>query len=337
MRRWSVWGVVVLAVFALVSTACSDVATDEPTGGETTAGGASVAQCGDEPIVLAVNQWVGAEANAAVVEQIMENEMGCEVEQQTIAENPQFPGLARGDLDAVLEVWPSVHADDEAKYIDDPNGGVVNGGELGIIGNIGWFVPQYVLDEYPEFATWEGLKGQESYFATAESGDQGQFLGSDPAFGYFDEAIIESLGLDFKWVPSGSEDGSLAALDKAFAAQDPLLMYFWSPHWALVKYDLVEVELPPFDDQCAEAALTADAAGYDCDYADDVLYKAFSAQLEEKDPAAFAFLSNFQWTADDQNGIAAQIQEGVPNEEAAQEWLDANESVWQAWLPASTS
>ena len=30
---------------------------------------------------------------------------------------------------------------------------MVDGGELGIIGNIGWFTPSYVVEETPEFAT----------------------------------------------------------------------------------------------------------------------------------------------------------------------------------------
>jgi glycine betaine/proline transport system substrate-binding protein len=315
----------------LVMAACSDVSESTPGGGTN----ADVAQCGSEPIRLAVNKWVGAEANAAVAAVVMEQQMGCDVELTKIDEFPQFSAMAKGDLDATLEVWPSVHPEERIQYIDDPDGGVVDGGELGILGNIGWFVPSYVLDEHPEFASWEGIKGNESYFATPESGDQGQFLGSDPAFGYFDEAIIESLGLDLKWIAGGSETGSLSALDKAFTAQEPLLMYFWSPHWALVKYNLVEVELPPFDDQCAEAALTADAAGYDCDYADDVLYKAFSEQLQQDDPAALEFLSNMTWTAEDQNAVALDIEEGMSPEEAGKKWMDANPDVWQAWLPAA--
>ena len=47
------------------------------------------------------------------------------------------------------------------------------------------------------------------------------------------------------------------------------------------------------------------------------------------------FLSNFEWTADDQNGVALAIQDGAEPEEAAQEWVDANQDVWQAWLPAA--
>jgi glycine betaine/proline transport system substrate-binding protein len=317
---------------ALIAAACSDVATDEPSGGDTT-GANEVAQCGSEPINLAVNAWVGAEANAAVAAAVMEQEMGCEVELVDIDEFPQFQAMADGDIDATLEVWPSVHPDDRTNYIDNPDGGVVDGGELGVPGNIGWFIPSYVLDEHPEFASYEGIIGNESYFATPETEPKGQFLGSDPNFGFYDEEIAQNLGLDFEFVYSGSETGSLAALDKAFQDQAPLLMYFWSPHWAQAKYDLVEVELPPYTDECGKALENADADGYACDYADDILYKAFSAGLEEKDPAAFQFLSNFQWTADDQNSVAVQINDKVDPLEAAQTWMDANEDVWSAWLP----
>jgi glycine betaine/proline transport system substrate-binding protein len=241
--------------------------------------------------------------------------------------------MAAGDIDATLEVWPSGHAKDRKQYIDQA-GTVVDGGELGIVGNIGWFTPSYVVEQYPEYATWEGFEEDADVFATAETGDKGRFLGADTTYSIFDEAIIESLGLDLEVVYSGSEAASLAALDKAVTNEEPILMYWWTPQWANAKYDLVEVELPPFSDECEQiAADDPKAVGYDCDYAEDVLYKAFSSQLEEKDAAAFAFFSNFQWTEDDQNGVALEIQEGTDPEEAAQTWIDANEDVWSAWLP----
>ncbi|MEX0983813.1 MAG: glycine betaine ABC transporter substrate-binding protein [Actinomycetota bacterium] len=323
-----------MGCLAVVAAACSDVTSGEPTGGGTeTTGGAETMQCGSETIKIAVNAWLGAEANAAVAAAVMEQEMGCDVELVEIDEFPQFSAMATGDLDATLEVWPSVHAKDRKQYIDNPSGGVIDGGVLGVLGNIGWFVPSYVTDERPEFASYEGIKGNESYFATAETGDKGQFLGSDPNFGFYDEEIAQNLGLDLEFVYAGSETGSIAALDKAVAAQDPLLMYFWSPHWAQDKYDLVEVELPPYTDECGAALENADADGYACDYADDVLYKAFSGGLEAKDAAAFQFLSAFQWAADDQNSVALAINDGTDRLEAAQAWVDANPDTWQAWLP----
>ena len=110
-------------------------------------------------------------------------------------------------------------------------------------------------------------------------------------------------------------------------------MYFWSPHWAQAKYDLVEVELPAYDDACAAALENPDADGYACDYADDVLYKAFSADLATKDPAAFEFLSSFSWTVEDQNEVGLAINDGTDPLEAARAWTAENEAVWSVWLP----
>ena len=334
-RRLWTWTVAFAAGGMLLLAACSDVDEGGGDGGGGTATG--VAQCGSEPIVIAVNPWVGAEANANVAKVVMEQEMGCTVELQEVNESAQFPAMADGDVDATLEVWPSGHAKDRRDYIERA-GTVVDAGELGIVGNIGWFTPSYVVQENPDLATWEGFKDNAEVFATAETGDKGRFLGADTTYSIFDEAIIETLGLDLEVVYSGSEAASLAALDKAFENQDPILMYWWTPQWANAKYDLVEVELPAYTEECAQIALEDPdvAKGYGCDYADDVLYKAFSAELETKDPAAFAFLSSFQWTEEDQNGIALAIQEGTDPEEAAQTWIDANQDVVQGWLPAAS-
>lgn len=331
--RWS-WVVAGVAVFSLVMAACSDVQEEPASGGQ--AGAANVAQCGSETITIAVNPWVGAEANANVAKVAMEQNMGCTVELQKISESGQFPAMADGDVDATLEVWPSGHLKDAKDYIEKA-GTVVEGGELGIIGNIGWFVPSYVIEQNPELATWEGYKGNADLFATAETGDKGRFLGADTTYSIFDEAIIESLGLDLEVVYSGSEPASLAALDKAYQNQEPILMYWWTPQWANAKYDLQEVTLPEYTDQCAKiAAEDPDvAAGYNCDYAEDVLYKAFSADLATKDPAAFEFLSNFEWTEEDQNQVALEIQEGTDREAAAQTWIDANQGSLDNWLPSA--
>jgi glycine betaine/proline transport system substrate-binding protein len=333
------WLLAALSAMVLMMAACSDVdeGGEDPGSGDTGSGDtANVAQCGDDTITIAVNPWVGAEANAAVAQTVMEDQMGCDVELQEINESGQFPAMADGDVDATLEVWPSGHLKDAKDYIEKA-GTVVEGGDLGIIGNIGWFVPSYVIDEHPEFATWEGFKDNADVFATAETGDKGRFLGADTTYSIFDEAIIESLGLDLQVVYSGSEAASLAALDKAYKAKDPILMYWWTPQWANAKYDLVEVELPAYDEDCeAVAAEDPDAAvGYDCDYAEDVLYKAFSSELEGKDAAAFEFLSNFEWTEEDQNDVALAIQEKTDPQEAAQAWIDDNQDMVDSWLPSS--
>ena len=82
-------------------------------------------------------------------------------------------------------------------------------------------MPTLVVDEHPELATWEGFKDPElaKLFATAESGDLGQFLMGDPSYVTFDEQIIANLGLPLKYVVGGSEAAVLTAIDTAIADQ----------------------------------------------------------------------------------------------------------------------
>jgi glycine betaine/proline transport system substrate-binding protein len=317
-----------LVALALGAAACSDV---EPVGEPTPTGGV-VPDNKDITVKIAVNPWVGSAANANVAKVLLEDQLGYTVELVEIDEFAQFPGLSTGELDATLEVWPSGHAKDYKKYIEAGQG-VVDGGELGAVGQIGWWIPTYMLDDHPELATWEGLKGNESLFATAESGNAGQLLDGDPSFVTFDQPIADNLGLNLKVVYAGSEAAQLSALEAAYQAQDPFLFYFWTPHWAHAQYDLTMIELPEVDAGCEVAALE-DASAYDCAYPEDVLYKALNADLETRAPAAFAFLSAMQWTNDHQNTVGADISAGVDPEEAARSWIDANQSVWQPWVDA---
>jgi glycine betaine/proline transport system substrate-binding protein len=335
-RRWAIAGLVL--AMAMLAAACSDVKSEEPadTGSGTGSDGGSseavVPDNSDITIKLAVNGWVGAEANANVAANLLENELGYTVELVKIDEFEQFPALASGDLDATLEVWPSVHPKDYKNYIQ-AGAGVTDAGPIGVVGQIGWFVPTYLLDANPEFATWEGLKGNEGMFATSETGSSGQLVDADPAFGSYDQQIADNLGLDFKVIYAGSEAAELTALDAAYADQKPILMYFWTPHWVHAKYDLTMVELPEISAACEDAAAN-DVAAYACGYPPDPLYKAFSADLQAKAPAAYAFLTAMSWTNDDQNGVALAISDGTDGAAAAQAWIDANPTIWPTWVNA---
>ena len=328
-RRWAL--VASVAALSLLAAACSDVkdSSSTPASGGS---GATVPDNSGTTVNISVSPWVGSAANANVAKVLLEQQLGYTVELTEIDEYAQFPALANGDLDATLEVWPSGHAKDYKKYIES-GAGVVDGGTLGVTGQIGWWLPTYMVEANPDLATWEGLKGNESMFSTAESGSSGQLLDGDPSFVTFDQPIADNLGLDFKVVYAGSEAAELTALDTAYKNEDPILMYFWTPHWAQDKYDLTMVELPAVTPECEQAAAD-NADAYACAYPQDDLYKAFNSDLQSNAPAAFAFLSAMQYTNDDQNGIGLAISNGDDPEKAAQDWIDANPDVWQSWVDA---
>ncbi len=296
-----------LALAALMLSACG------PAGGET--------------IMLVENPWPASELNVAVAKIIIEAELGNPVEIVALDENAQWDALAAGDVDASLEVWPSGHSERITEYIGNL-GTVVDGGPLGPVGEIGWFVPTYVVDANPALATWEGYTDAAADFSSAETGELGRFLGADPSWVQYDEAIIQNLDLPFQVVWTGSEDALLAEVSSAYARQEPVLFYFYSPHAVFQQMDLTQVELPAYSDECY-----ADPAQVDCAYPQDNLMKIFSAQLEAKDPAVFEFLSNMNYGSEAQIEMLAMLNDGMSVEEAAQAWMDAHEDVWRAWLP----
>jgi glycine betaine/proline transport system substrate-binding protein len=315
---------------ALIVVACGG--SDAGDGDETDATDAPDA---DNPtITLIVNPWTASRLNAEVAKIIIEDELGYPVEITEVNENDaMFTGMADGTLDAVLEIWPSGVTDAETAYFDE--GSVVNIGELGTVGKIGWFTPSYVVDENPALATWEGYMDPAvaETFSTAETGDLGRFLGTDPSYSQYDEQIIENLGLPFQVVFSGSEPATVAELDARFAANEPILMYWWTPTAAVAKYDLVNVLLPDYNDDCGASAAAGDG-GVDCDYPEDVLFKAASGMLEEKAPDVFSFLQAFTLTTDDQLSMLPPVEiDGLDPAEVAATWVADNESIWSAWLP----
>jgi glycine betaine/proline transport system substrate-binding protein len=284
---------------------------------------------GDRPdIVLVQNSWTASALDAAIAKILIEENLGNSVQITAIDENTMFSGLADDDLDACLELWPSGVTADLQAYFDD--GSVVEIGKLGAIGRIGWYVPGYVQDRFPETATWEAFLDPDlcREFASAETGDLGRFLGTDPSYSQYDEAIIENLGLQLQVVYSGSEAATVAALDSAVAAEEPILLYWWVPTAAAAKYDLVEVELPPYTDECY-----ADPAKIACAYPEDVLVKIASAQLAEKDPAVSNFLAWFTLTNDDQLSMLPAVEiDGQPADEVAAQWVADHEDTWTPWL-----
>jgi glycine betaine/proline transport system substrate-binding protein len=288
----------------------------------------------EKPVIkLAENSWTGSSVNVYVAKQLLESQLGYKVEVVTIDENAQWPALAKGEVHAALEVWPSgeTHQKGLKQYVEGDKT-VDNLGALGVVGKISWYVPKYVVDAHPELAGIDGYKKPENaaLFKNAETGEQGRFLAGDPAWVQYDEDIIKNLGLPFKVVRAGSEQAVLAELDGAYSRKEPILFYFWTPHSVHNKYELVAVKLPEYTAEC-EAA-TKDGKR-NCDYPQDVLFKIATAKLKDEAPDAYAFLQKFSYTDKDQIAMIADVELNKKKpEEAAKAWIEKNEAVWKAWL-----
>ncbi|MEU2896188.1 ABC transporter substrate-binding protein [Streptomyces sp. NPDC007056] len=289
--------------------------------------GSSSSKGSSGSVTIAVPSWVGAEANAAVAQYILENELDTKAELTQLDESVAFDALNSGKVDAILEDWGGAPKKVDL-YVEDKKT-VVAGGDLGVVGHIGWFVPKYLADEHPDITDWKNLNKYKNLFKTAESGDKGQLLEGSPSYTTNDDAIIKNLDLEYKTVYAGSEAAQITQMKENYKAKKPFITYWWTPQWLNAQLDLVEVKLPEYKEGCdAEPEKVA------CAYAQTPLQKYFNADFTKEGGDAAQFLKNFNWTAEQQNVVASMIaDEKMSSEAAAEKWVKANKDVWQKWLP----
>jgi glycine betaine/proline transport system substrate-binding protein len=299
----------------------------------TAVGGAAAgrtAACGT--VTINEQAWAGSTANTYVAKYVLEHNLGCKVKITKTAEIPVFQAMADGKVDAILEDWQ--HTDQYAQYVTKQKS-VVLVGPNGVTGIIGWFIPKYLLDQYPQFATSKGLKGKESVFKSAESGSQGMFLGGDPSYVQKDKYLIQGLGLNFKHVTVGAEPAQVARWTQLYKQHKPVLFYWYDPQYLNAQYQLVEVKLPKRFAGCKDDEKAGgDPKAYACAYPSYVLNKLFSKKFAESGSPAATFLKKWSWANADQNAVAKLIAGDHMNpDKAAEKWVKANPGKVKAWLP----
>jgi glycine betaine/proline transport system substrate-binding protein len=315
----------VAACASLVLAGCGSSGSIDEETKKNEANSAGGGDCG--ALNMAVNPWVGYEADAYVVGKIAEDKLGCKVSYKELKEDVSWQGFGTGDVDVVIEDWG--HPDLEKKFFaESGDGSAEDLGPTGNVGIIGWYVPPWLAKKYPDITKWENLNKYADQFKTSESGAKGQFLGADPSYVQFDEAIVSNLKLNFKVVFSGSEAASIQAFEKAEKNKEFLIGYFYEPQWLFAEVPLAKVELPAYKDGCQKVP-----AKVACDYPETPLKKIASTSWVKKGSPAVDLVKNFKWTNEDQNQVAKYIaKDGMSSEDAADKWIKDNQDKVDAWL-----
>ena len=317
-RHWRA-GAAGLAVLGLTLTACGGAKVGDDSAGGSDGSG----KCG--AFNLAINPWVGYEANAAVLAYVAEHDLGCKVEQKDLKEEIAWQGFGTGEVDAVVENWG--HDDLKKKYITQQKT-AVEAGPTGNKGLIGWYVPPWLAKAHPDILDWKNLNKYASEFKTSESGGKGQLLDGDPSYVTNDEALVKNLKLDFKVVYAGSETALIQAYRNAEKNKEWVIGYFYEPQWFLSEVPLKKVGLPAY-----KAGCDADAEKVACDYPVYELDKIVSAKFAKSGSPAYDLVKKFNWTNDDQNTVAKYIAvDKMAPEAAAKKWVEANRDKVDAWI-----
>lgn len=280
---------------------------------------------GAKTVTLSVQSWVGAQANTAVAAYLLEHELGYRVDTVQVDEVPAWDALSQGRVDAILEDWG--HPEQEKRYVQDKKT-ITAGGELGVTGHIGWFVPTYFAEAHPDVTDWKNLDKYADQLRTAESGGKGQLLDGSPSYVTNDKALVKNLDLDFEVVFAGSEAAQITQIRQFAKDRKPFLTYWYKPQWLFERVPMTEVKLPAYQEGCD--AVPERVA---CAYPHTPLRKYLNARFADTGGQAAAFLKKFHWGVEEQNEVALMIaEEKLPPEQAAKKWVERNPQVWEPWV-----
>ncbi|KGM32873.1 glycine betaine ABC transporter substrate-binding protein [Inquilinus limosus] len=202
-----------------------------------TAGAGLPANAQDQtPIKIGWTAWSDAEFVTKLAQKLITDTYGTPVELVQTDIAPQYQGVAKGDIDAMMMAWlPQTHADYFKRVGDD----VVTLGVLYTDAKLGWVVPSYVPED--QVASIADLAKDD-----VQKKLNGKIQGIDPGAGLMrlSGEAIDTYGLDDYELVSASDAAMVAALDRAIRRKEWIVVTGWSPHWMFGKYDLRYLEDP---------------------------------------------------------------------------------------------
>jgi len=281
-------------VMTLVLAGCSSNNNAKGTGSEKA-----------KKIKLAYVAWDSEIASTNVVKEVLESKLNYKVEMLQVDAGPMYVGVADGSVDGMVSAWlPSTHG--ENYY--EPNKDKLEDLGANLIGTKnGLVVPTYM-----DIKTIEDLKKEE----VGKSVDH-TITGIEPGAGIMSQAEKAITEYDLnKWNLLGSSSSAMVkVLQDAYAKKAPIVITGWTPHWMFNDMELKYLEDPKKVFGGNEEIHTLVRLG-----------------LKEDHPTAYRFLDQFEWTPEDMESVMGDISAGMPEEEAAKKWVEANEAKVNEWI-----
>lgn len=285
-----------------------------------------------DPIKLVMNDWTGQHFSTKVAGALLE-EMGYSVEYVSAGTVPQISGLSQGNLHFQAEFWTNNVGDLYDKVL--ASGEIVNMDTLGLEPKEGWIYPPYMEAMCPGLPSYQAIYDCAQAFAAAETFPDGRLITYPADWGTRSKDLVESIAMPLKPIPGGSEGAMLAELKAAYAAEAPILMMFWQPHWIFADLDMNWVEWNAAEGECVEESQDrATACGFEQASVDKLAWGGF----EGKWPAAYKMLAAYSLSNTDANAAILEIDnKGRDLDEVVAEWVSANEATWRPWLDAAVN
>ncbi|WP_335986859.1 glycine betaine ABC transporter substrate-binding protein [Glycomyces sp. MUSA5-2] len=211
---------------------------------------------GEGEIVIGYINWDEAVVATELWRQALES-AGYTVTTQEFTEvGPLFEGLSSGDLDVFLDGWlPITHQ----TYMDTYGDQLEQLGTWNENAALTVAVPTYV-----DVDSLEDLNANADLFG-------GRIVGIEASAGLTEavqNSAIPTYGITDLTLETSSTTAMLTELDSAIAAEEPIVVTLWQPHWAYAKYDLKNLADPQTTLGEAETINVLARTGFSEEFAD---------------------------------------------------------------------
>ncbi|MEM1289327.1 MAG: glycine betaine ABC transporter substrate-binding protein [Pseudomonadota bacterium] len=296
----------------------------------------------DRPVNMAGLGYESHAFHTEVVSFIMREGYGCEVESIPVETLAGFTGLARGDLDANMEVWTANPPPAWQEGLDA--GTLVDLGPNFPAALEGWFVPRYLVEgpdaPAPDLKTPQDLARYAELFADPEDPDKGRVYNC--VAGWVCEVIntqkLIAYGLDDLYTNfrPGSGGAMAAEIVSRVRRERPVVFYYWAPTglFGQIGDDLIQLEEAPHDPEIWEEMREAEAPTRATAYPSSPVHVAANAEFAAAAPELAELLTNYETTTLETSQAVAYMQDNDADaDEAAENYLRTT-TDWESWVPA---
>lgn len=292
------------------------------------------AACGE--VSITEMDWNSARVVTAVSKFILEQGYGCKMTIVPSASTPALASVAEtGEPDILTEIWTNA-APAYKPLIDD--GKIEQLVEVLSDGGVeGWWVPNYLLEKYPELATIDGILKNPELVG-------GRF--HNCPVGWTCQVVNTNIALAAKLKESGIEDfihGSgetlSASIGSAFESKQPWFGYYWAPTSILGKYPMTLVELGEHSAEGHACNSKKDCATpFVGAYPKSIVTTVVSDGFAKSHPEIKELMSKVSFTNEQMGTILAWKEDNNASaDEAAAHFLTNYKDVWKNWLNEEAS
>lgn len=294
----------------------------------------------DRPVMFAGLDYQSAAFHTAIAKFITENGYGCAVDDLPGSVIPLINGVARGDVDVIMEIWT---ANPAQAWVDaEKRGEVVALGTTFPDAQEGWFVPSYLVDgddaPIPSLKRVEDLPEYADTFQDPEEPSKGRFYNC-PA-GWQCEVVnskkLIAYGLSDSYTNfrPGTGTALAAAVEAAYLRKKPILFYYWTPTALMGEYAFEKLEEPEFNQKIWDDMLASDDPDSATAYPVSKVIIGANKAFSEAAPNLTAFLKAYTTTSQlTSEALAGMEKNGTSADEAAKGFLKSHEDIWTKWVP----